>query len=78
MCRSGLDQKASVNPITGQRLDAEPTLDIPKMTTEEAEREAERLFVLFERLNATGVVNVKNPVQQAMEEGRFEELSDSD
>ena len=48
------------------------------MTTEEAEREAERLFVLFERLNATGVVNVKNPVQQAMEEGRFEELSDSD
>jgi len=71
-------QKASVNPITGQRLDAEPTLDIPKMTTEEAEREAERLFVLFERLNATGVVNVKNPVQQAMEEGRFEELSDSD
>jgi hypothetical protein len=38
-----------VNPITGQRLDAEePDLSVP-MTEEEKEREAERLFVLFER-----------------------------
>jgi hypothetical protein len=27
----------------------EPTTDIPDMTKEEKEREAERLFVLFER-----------------------------
>jgi hypothetical protein len=38
-----------LNPITGQRLDAEPTDDLPPMTQEEKEREAERLFVLFER-----------------------------
>ncbi|KAF2092121.1 hypothetical protein K490DRAFT_70794 [Saccharata proteae CBS 121410] len=62
------------NPITGQRYDAEPPDMGPEMTEEEKEREAERLFVLFERLKATGVVNVKNPVEQALDEGRFEEL----
>lgn len=41
---------AAVNPITGQRIDAESTgPDLPEMTDEEKEREAERLFVLFER-----------------------------
>ena len=42
----------NVNPITGQRLDAEATesqLDLAEMTEEEKEREAERLFILFER-----------------------------
>ncbi|KAL6250727.1 hypothetical protein RBB50_003030 [Rhinocladiella similis] len=67
-----------VNPITGQRLDAEPAVQVPEMSREEAEREAERLFVLFERLKATGVANVTNPLQQAVEEGRLQELSDSD
>lgn len=39
-----------VNPITGQRLDAEPKVENgPAMTEEEKEQEAERLFVLFER-----------------------------
>ena len=40
-----------VNPVTGQRLDreGEEELPIPEMTQEETEREAERLFVLFER-----------------------------
>lgn len=66
------------NPITGQRLDKEPPIEIPNMSQEEKEREAERLFVLFERLQATGLVNVKNPVEIARDEGRFEELSDSD
>lgn len=67
---------ADVNPVTGQRRSAEeqerPQTD--DMTEEEKEREAERLYVLFERLRATGVVNVKNPVQQAIDEGRFEEV----
>ena len=40
---------APVNPITGQRIDMEPEADLPEMTMEEKEREAERLFVLFER-----------------------------
>lgn len=38
-----------INPVTGQRLDAEAPDNRPPMTVEEKEREAERLFVLFER-----------------------------
>jgi hypothetical protein len=39
-----------INPITGQRLDMEEKEDGgPPMTEAEKEREAERLFVLFER-----------------------------
>ncbi|PGH28026.1 hypothetical protein AJ80_00281 [Polytolypa hystricis UAMH7299] len=63
-----------VNPITGQRLDAESQETAVEMTDEEKEREAERLFVLFERLRATGVMTMENPVRTAVEEGRFEEL----
>ena len=63
-----------INPITGQRRDMESDDTEPEMTDEEKEREAEKLFVLFERLKATGVVNVVNPVEQAQNEGRFEEL----
>ncbi|CAG8098381.1 unnamed protein product [Penicillium olsonii] len=65
-----------VNPITGQRLAAEPSDNLPPMTQEEKEREAERLFVLFERAKANGMLNVENPVTQALHEGRFEELQD--
>ena len=38
-----------INPITGQRRDMEPQPEGPEMTDAEKEREAERLFVLFER-----------------------------
>lgn len=38
-----------INPVTGQRRDMEPVDQGPEMTDEEKEREAERLFVLFER-----------------------------
>lgn len=65
-----------INPITGQRRDMEPEDPMPDMTDEEKEREAEKLFVLFERLKATGVMNVMNPVEQAVQEGRFEEVDD--
>lgn len=67
---------ADINPVTGQRLSAEAAAlpEQPEMSQEEKEREAEKLFVLFERLKATGVVDVKNPVQQAVDEGRFEEI----
>jgi hypothetical protein len=67
-----------VNPITGQRLDREEEVEMPEMTMEEKEREAERLFVLFERLKKTGVVDVKNPVEEMYRSGKIEELSDSD
>jgi hypothetical protein len=77
-----------INPITGQRLDAQSrmsttkslgnstTATIVEMTQEEKEREAERLFVLFDRLNRTGVVKAVNPLSQAVQSGRFEELDD--
>ncbi|KAM5343041.1 hypothetical protein ACJ41O_014007 [Fusarium nematophilum] len=38
-----------VNPITGQFVDAEKIVDEPEMSEAEKEREAERLYVLFER-----------------------------
>ena len=69
-----------INVVTGQKLCAEQAraADVHKkemepMTQEEKEIEAERLFVLFERLERTGVVNVKNPVRTALENGDFEE-----
>ena len=59
-----------VNPVTGQRWVAEDrdASSTTPMTEEEKEREAEKLFVLFERLKATGVVNVQNPVERRFEE----------
>lgn len=43
------DNSREFNPITGQYRDTERLPDLPEMTDEEKEREAERLFVLFER-----------------------------
>lgn len=71
-------QGRAVNPVTGQFLDAEKLLNLPEMSPEEKEREAERLFVLFERLKKTGIVNVQNPVEQAFQEGRIQELEDDE
>ncbi|GAW11715.1 hypothetical protein ANO14919_010650 [Xylariales sp. No.14919] len=65
-----------INPVTGQFLDSEQHSDVPEMTEAEKEREAEKLFVLFERLRANGIISVENPVRTAVEEGRFEELPD--
>lgn len=39
----------NINPVTGQYVDQEKEDNLPPMTEEEKEREAERLFVLFER-----------------------------
>ena len=46
---SGGKHGKPVNPITGQFLEAEKSPEMPEMTDEEKEREAEKLFVLFER-----------------------------
>ncbi|KAL7266608.1 hypothetical protein RUND412_010840 [Rhizina undulata] len=72
----GTSSQNAINPITGQTLESErvATDPIKDMSEEEKEREAERLFVLFERLKKIGVIDVKNPVQQAIDEGRFEEI----
>ncbi|KAI9791447.1 MAG: hypothetical protein M1833_001524 [Piccolia ochrophora] len=73
---NGTRKVDQINPVTGQRLSAESSETLPEMTQAEKEREAERLFVLFERLKKTGIVNVQNPVEMAVQEGRFEELAD--
>src|SRR5436190_2139300 len=55
--------RGDINPITGQRLGTEPAgPDLSEMTEEEKEIEAEKLFVLFERLRKLGV-GVENPVR---------------
>ncbi|RYO68243.1 hypothetical protein AA0116_g236 [Alternaria tenuissima] len=72
------DEGIPINPITGQRLDKEEQVQMEPMTQEEKEREAERLFVLFERLKATGVMDVVNPVEEAYRSGRIQELSDDE
>lgn len=46
---SKADMSSRVNPITGQYLEREDVSDLPEMTEEEKEQEAEKLFVLFER-----------------------------
>ncbi|KAK9764940.1 hypothetical protein K7432_007131 [Basidiobolus ranarum] len=66
---------SSVNPVTGQYVDKEAP-DLSTMTDEEKEQEAERLFVLFERLNKTGVIKVKNPIVEAMQSGKIHEIDD--
>jgi len=48
----------NINPITGQIEDDNKEDPFKNMTDEEKEREAERLFVLFDRLNKTGVIKV--------------------
>jgi hypothetical protein len=54
---------ADINPITGQRRDAEVEDTMPPMTDEEKEQEAEKLFVLFERFVAS-----RNTVKPADDE----------
>ncbi|KAK2061930.1 guanine nucleotide exchange factor synembryn [Colletotrichum caudatum] len=65
-----------VNPITGQFVESEKHVDVPAMTEEEKIREAERLFVLFERLRKTGVVDVQNPVEMAARSGQLHDFGD--
>ncbi|KAH0530039.1 hypothetical protein TsFJ059_004715 [Trichoderma semiorbis] len=67
-----------VNPITGQFIDQERVSEMPPMSEEEQLREAERLFVLFERLRSNGIIDVENPVAQAVREGRFRDLGDDE
>ncbi|ORY87832.1 guanine nucleotide exchange factor [Protomyces lactucae-debilis] len=69
-------EQGQVNPITGQKTADEEAdyASLEDMTDEEKEREAERLFVLFDRLKKTGIVDVKDPIREAVESGRFEEM----
>lgn len=61
-----------INPVTGQNRANEPSFD--EMSDDEKEREAEKLFVLFQRLKKNGVINVQDPIQEAVDSGRFQEM----
>ncbi|KAI0643590.1 guanine nucleotide exchange factor [Trametes meyenii] len=58
-----------INPITG--VAERPAPDI-EMSDEEKEREAEKLFVLFDRLEKTGALpKESNPIRKAIQEGKL-------
>ncbi|OSX60623.1 hypothetical protein POSPLADRAFT_1148456 [Postia placenta MAD-698-R-SB12] len=58
-----------INPITG--IAEQPKEEI-EMTDEEKEREAEKLFVLFDRLERSGALQPsQNPIRKAAQEGRL-------
>lgn len=67
----------SINPITGsynptaEELSKDP---INQLSNEEKEAEAEKMFTLFDRMNKTGIIKVKDPRENMMESGRFEEI----
>ncbi|EMR08616.1 hypothetical protein PNEG_03092 [Pneumocystis murina B123] len=69
------DAPYGINPITGQTLEAERMAlsNLPEMTEEEKERDAERLFIMFQRLEKNGIFSVRNPVRDAFESGKFSE-----
>ena len=53
---------------TGIAKSSEP---LPKMTDEEKEREAEKLFVLFDRLERSGAIDPnQNPIRKAIAGGK--------
>lgn len=59
----------AINPITG--VVQKPTT-VPEMTDEEKEQEAEKLFVLFDRLEKSGSIQPsQNPIRKAVEQGKF-------
>ena len=63
----------SINPITGMvQHEAPPG---PEMTDEEKEREAEKLFVLFERMEK--ITGMENPIKKAFHEGKLEKYAES-
>jgi hypothetical protein len=76
--------KAHVSPFTALEADPSAPMHDPTMTDEEKEREAERLFVLFERIKKNPAVSLGDgkdgtldPVRSAVESGRFQEMDES-
>jgi len=60
---------APINPITGTTVEPVASLD---MSDEEKEREMEKLFVLFDRLERTGAIPPsQNPMRKAIHDAKF-------
>lgn len=75
--------KLPVNPITALEADPSTPTHDPTMTDADKEREAERLFVLFDRIRRNPAVSLGDgkggqldPVRSAVESGRFEEMDE--
>jgi Guanine nucleotide exchange factor synembryn. len=70
------DLVATMNKIAADMKNESPSND---MTMEEKEIEAERFFVIFDKMEKTGVFEgFKNPVREWQEQGRFENLDDEE
>lgn len=74
-----LDKKAYFSKkldYLSQKKDANIS-EIEEMTEEEKELEAEKLFVVFERMEKLGTFGkFKNPIRQWQQEGKFEEIKE--
>lgn len=58
-----------INPITGV---AQVPVELPEMSDDEKEREAEKLFVLFDRLEKSGAIPKEhNPIRKAIQSGKM-------
>jgi Guanine nucleotide exchange factor synembryn len=58
-----------IDPITGI---AQRQVTVPEMTEEEKEQEAEKLFVLFDRLEKSGSMQPsQNPIRRAVQQGKL-------
>jgi len=64
----------NINPITGTVVRQRGHSALDEMTEEEKEQEAEKLFVLFDRLEKTGVAS--NPLREALHRGDLEKYKD--
>lgn len=68
------DDGQNINPITGTVYKPGDRSVLDDMTEEEKEREAEKLFVLFDRLEKSGIA--RNPIKQALHEGKLEQYKE--
>jgi hypothetical protein len=65
-------QKMQINPITGTEMAPKEKSVMEDMTEEEREREMDKLFVLFDRLERSGALPAsQNPVRKAIEKSQM-------
>ncbi|KAF9263754.1 hypothetical protein L218DRAFT_901416 [Marasmius fiardii PR-910] len=68
MTFAGPSNTRQVNPITGTYVPERTSNPMDDMSEEEKEREMEKLFVLFDRMEKTGALNPEqNPVRKAIQ-----------
>lgn len=70
-----LTSKMAEIQMSAQKRAQEGVQQEEEWTEEEKEREAEKMFVLFERLKKNGIIKVANPVELYQQQGRFENIS---